>query len=233
MRRFITILLSSLAITVSAQSPKQILAAVNQKFMKVNDYSANIHLVFNLPSVTIQPIDGKVYFKKPTKFRIKTKGIIFLPKQNPYYSLAALADTNSYTAFTTGEEKIGGTTVTVIKVSPNADDNDLILGKFWIDPKQSLVLKSQLTTRSSGTIQLESSYGPNSNTAYALPDKMTLSVDMTKFKIPKMVAADINSKSTHPANEPRKGTGVITLSYSSYAINQKVPDSVFTEEVTK
>ncbi|MCW3124789.1 MAG: hypothetical protein JWO03_447 [Bacteroidetes bacterium] len=217
----------------SAQSPKQILAAVNQKFMKVNDYSANIHLVFNLPSVTIQPIDGKVYFKKPAKFRIKTKGIIFLPKQNPYYSLAALSDTNSYTAFTTGEEKIGSTGVIVIKVSPNADDNDLILGKFWIDKANSIVLKSQLTTRSSGTIQTESSYGANANVAYALPDKMTLSVDMTKFKIPKMVSADINSKPSHSDNEPRKGTGVITLSYSGYAINQKVPDSVFTEEVTK
>jgi len=226
-------LLVCISCILKAQSPKQSLAAVNQRFAKVNDYSANIHLAFNLPSVNIQPIDGKVYFKKPSKFRIKTKGIVFLPKQNPYYNLTALADTNSYTAFTTGEEVIGGVKVTVIKVSPNADDNDLILGKFWIDKGRNLVLKSQLTTKSAGTILIESAYGPNANIAYALPDKLTMSVDMTKFKIPKMVSADINSKPSHGANEPRKGTGVITLSYSGYAINQKVPDSVFTEEVTK
>jgi hypothetical protein len=46
-----------------------------------------------------------------------------------------------------------------------------------------------------------------------------------------MVSADINSKNTHSANESKKGTGVIKLSYSAYAINKKLPDSVFTEEL--
>lgn len=219
-----------IGMSASAQSPKQILAKVNEKFAKVNDYSANIHLQFELPSINLQPIDGKVFFKKPAKFRIRTKGIVFLPKQNPYYSLSALADTNSYTAINTGEEKIGSVNAVIVQVLPNGGDNDLILGKFWIDRVNSVVLRSQLTTKSSGTILVDNSYGASSSIAYALPDRMTVTVDMAKFKVPKMVSADINSKSTHTANDSKKGTGVIKLSYSSYAINQKVPDSVFTEE---
>ena len=230
MRYFIIIYFLLLSLFASAQTPKQILTAVNKKFNKVNDYSANIHLTFHLSSINIQPIDGKVFFKKPNKFRIRTKGIVFLPKQNPYSSVAALADTNSYDTFLAGEEKIGGTTVVVIKVSPNTEDNDLIFGKFWIDKANNVVLKSQLTTRSSGTILIESSFGPNANMTYALPDKMILTVDMSKFKIPKMVSADLNSKAAPAADAPKKGTGVITLAYSNYVINQKVPDSVFTEE---
>jgi outer membrane lipoprotein-sorting protein len=219
-----------LSVSAQAQSPKQILAKVNQKFAKVNDYSANIHLSFELPSINMEPIDGKVFFKKPTKFRIRTKGIIFLPKQNPYYSLSTLADTNAYTAISSGEEKIGGTAAEIIQVIPNGGDGDLILGKFWIDRANSVVLRSQLTTKSSGTILIDNLYGPASSMAYALPDKMIITVDMAKFKVPKMISADINSKSTHTANESKKGTGVIKLSYSAYAINQKLPDSVFTEE---
>jgi hypothetical protein len=230
MRYSFFIALFLLSISASAQSPKQILAKVNQKFAKVNDYSANIHLQFDLPSVNMQPIDGKVFFKKPAKFRIRTKGIIFLPKQNPYYSLSTLIDTNSYTAINTGEEKIGNTVAVIIQVLSNGGDNDLILGKFWIDKVNNVVLKSQLTTKSSGTIQLESSYGVNSSIAYALPDKMTVTVDMAKFKVPKMISADINAKTNHAANANPKGTGVIILSYSGYAINQKLPDSVFVEE---
>jgi outer membrane lipoprotein-sorting protein len=179
----------------------------------------------------MQPIDGKVFFKKPAKFKIRTKGIVFLPKQNPYYSLSALADTNSYTAVNTGEEKIGKVTAVIIQVLPNGGDNDLILGKFWIDKINNIVLRSQLTTKSAGTLLIDNSYGTGSSVAYALPDRMTISVDMAKFKVPKMISADINNKSTHTANEPQKGTGVITLTYSGYAINQKVPDSVFADDV--
>jgi len=223
--------LLAISISASAQSPKQILAQVNEKFGKVNDYSANIHLQFDLPSIHLDPIDGKVFFKKPAKFRIKTKGIVFLPKQNPYYSLSALADTNSYTAVYTGEEKIGTVNAVILQVLPNGGENDLILGKFWIDKVNRVVLRSQLTTKSSGTILLDNSYGANSMIAYALPDQMTVTVDMAKFKVPKMISADINNKSTHTANESKKGTGVIKLSYSAYSINKKLPDSVFTEEV--
>lgn len=230
MKLLIITALLALTISATAQSPKHTLALVNQKFGKVNDYSANIHLQFNLPSVNMQPIDGKVFFKKPSKFRIRTKGIIFLPKQNPYYSLSTLTDTNSYTAINTGEENIGNTVATIIQVIPNGGDNDLILGKFWIDKVNNVILRSQLTTKSSGTIQLESNYGANSSIAYALPDKMTVTVDMAKFKIPKMFSADINAKSNHDPNANAKGTGVIILSYSRYAINQKLPDSVFVEE---
>ena len=87
------------------QTPKQRIALINQKFNKVSDYSADIHLHFAIPSVNLGDMNGKVYFKKPTKFRIRVKGIAFLPKQNPYYSLAALADTNAYTAIITGGRK--------------------------------------------------------------------------------------------------------------------------------
>jgi hypothetical protein len=230
MRPIIFMFLFIISSSVFSQSPKQRLALVNQKFAKVNDYSATIHLQFNLPSINMEAIDGKVFFKKPSRFRIKTKGIIFLPKQNPYYSLSALTDTNSYTAINSGEEKIGSTMTVIIQVLPNGGDNDLILGKFWIDKVNNLVLKSQLTTKSSGTIQMENNYGLNSSVAYALPDKMTVTVDMAKFKVPKMISADINAKSNRDPKASAKGTGVIILSYSGYAINQKLPDSVFIEQ---
>jgi outer membrane lipoprotein-sorting protein len=230
MNYLLSIILLLVTLCVQAQTPKQRIALVNQKFNKVADYSADIHLHFAIPSVKLGDMNGKVFFKKPTKFRIRVKGIAFLPKQNPYYSLAALADTNSYTAINTGEEKVGTANAVIIQVLPNGGENDLILGKFWIDKAQNLILKSQLTTKSAGTIQIENSYGANASMPYGLPDLMTLTVDMSKFRVPKMVSADINSKSSHPAGESRKGTGVITLQYSHYAVNSKVPDAVFTED---
>jgi hypothetical protein len=212
-----------------AQTPKQILAAVHQRFDKVNDYSAAIRMVFDLPSVNLQPIKGKVFYKKPTRFRIRAEGIVFMPKENPYQSLAILKDTNSFTAVATGTDQVGAVLTQVIQVIPNGD-NDLILGKFWVDKANSLVLKSQLTTKASGTIQIQNTFGTQALLPYALPDLMTLSVDMSKFKVPKMLSVDLNSKSKPKSTEPKKTSGKIMLYFSQYAVNKKLPDAVFTDQ---
>ena len=228
-RKPLVLILFSLVFSIThAQTPKQIIASVTKKFALVNDYSAVINMQFDIPSVNLQKIDGKVFYKKPNKFRIKTQGIVFLPKQNPYFAITALADTNSFTAILSGEEKINNSNTSIINVIPNSE-GDLILGKFWIDTKRAIVLKSQWTTKSNGTIQIENFFG--TNMAYALPDKMLFTVDVTKFKVPKAVAVDINSKSSpkSPKASGAKGTGKITLSFSQYTVNKKLPDAVFDE----
>lgn len=228
-RKPLVLILFSLVFSIThAQTPKQIIASVTKKFALVNDYSAVINMQFDIPSVNLQKIDGKVFYKKPNKFRIKTQGIVFLPKQNPYFAITALADTNSFTAILSGEERVNNSNTSIINVIPNSE-GDLILGKFWIDTKRAIVLKSQWTTKSNGTIQIENFFGTNAT--YALPEKMLFTVDVTKFKVPKAVAVDINSKSSpkSPKASGAKGTGKITLSFSQYTVNKKLPDAVFDE----
>jgi hypothetical protein len=161
--------------------------------------------------------------------RIKSKGIAILPKQGFDDLLKALADTVSYSALYQGEENIRNTPVSVISIIPVSDTSDMILGKFWMDTKQSLVMRSQITTRTNGTILSEYVYGKFAQ--YALPDSMTVTVDTKKFKIPKAVAADINnynSNAKDPGKQSKKGR--IMLSFSNYQINKGVPDSIFNEK---
>lgn len=207
-----------------AQSPNEVINAVNYRFSKVNDYTANVNVACNIAFIKIEPINAKVFFKRPDKFRVKSTGILILPKQNANFYFTALADTNSFTAVKTGEEVLEGVKVQVINVIPHADTSDLILGKFWIDYPNGLVLKSQLTTKSQGTIQMQNIFG--SMKEYALPDKMLFTVDVGKFKIPKALAADINRSSTSTTS-PGDNKGRITLTFSGYAVNKGVSDEVF------
>ncbi len=214
---------------VHAQSnPKQLIEAANQRFAKVISYSAAINLNFQIPGVQLEPINGKVYYKKPTKFRIHSKGIIFLPKQNPYYALQSVRDTNSFTAVPSGSEILNGKSTTIISVIPTANSDDLILAKFWIEDARQLIHKVQLTTKTNGTITVEQSFGLFAN--YGLPDVIKFVVDVAKFKIPKVVAMELNSKSkkTDPENL-QKGTGEITLKFSNYILNKQLDESVFEE----
>jgi hypothetical protein len=113
----------------------------------------------------------------------------------------------------------------IINVIPNKDTSDLILGKFWIDAERGLVLKSQLTTKSQGTIFIENSYGTMMQ--YALPDKMLFTIETQKFKLPKAMAMDLNSSSTKKQTEPDDSKGRITLSFSNYIINKGVSSEQF------
>jgi len=208
-------------------SPKSLIHEVNSKFARVKDYSASLNMRFDIPSVRMEPVQGRVFYKKPDKFRIRAEGIIFLPRQNPYFTLQSIRDTNTYTAIFAGEELVSGVKTSIINVIPLDAGGELILARLWIDPARKLILKSQLTTKSNGTIGVEQVYG--SSQAFALPDKMTFTIDVTRFKVPKAVAVDINSRSSGQ-KMPAKGTGIIELTFSAYKLNQNLSDAVFQSE---
>ena len=112
----------------------------------------------------------------------------------------------------------------IISIIPNSDNEDLILGKFWIEKSKGLVHKAILTTRENGSMVMESEYGTQA--AYALPDKMIFTIDVKKFKVPRIMAGDMgNVKKDDPSDE--KQHGVITINFSNYVINKGVDPKVF------
>ena len=120
--------------TFAADDAQTIIGRVNKKFASVNDYSADVFMAFDIPGVKIKSLNGKAFYKKPNKFRIRAKGIFFLPKQNMAQQMnAMLADTKSYTAVLSGYEKAGAVNCAVINIIPLTTDGELIIGKFWID----------------------------------------------------------------------------------------------------
>ena len=220
-----SMLLSTLMVSVQlmAQSPNAIIHTVNERFARVHDYTATVNVSCDISFIKIDPINARVFFKQPDQFKVKATGILIMPKQNVNFYFTTLSDTGNYTAIRTGEEVIAGIKTQIISIIPLQDTSDLVLGKFWIDNSCGLVLKSQLTTRSQGTILIENSYG--SASAYALPDKMIFTVETGKFKIPKAIAADLNQGVS--TNTTTDGKGRITLTFSGYVINKGVSNEVF------
>lgn len=224
--RIFTIILMLIAMSVNAQTGKTLLFKAALKFANVKDYQANVLMQFDLPTVKISQINGKVYFKSPNKFRLKTSGIAFLPKHNPLLVMQEITDTNTYNALISGYENLKGQPTTIVHVIPLLNNSDLVLGKFWINPQSAQIVKSELTTRTNGTLIMENTFGNFGQ--YALPDRILITVDMTLFKVPKAISADINSKSSgRKGNE--KGKGSITLTFTNYKINQKLANTVFNE----
>ncbi|MBL7889841.1 MAG: hypothetical protein JNL24_09825 [Bacteroidia bacterium] len=222
----IVLALSSSSSLQAQRSAKQLLNAVYSKMIMAKDYSVQANIKVDLPFVKMLPIDAKIYFKQKDKFKVESKSIAIVPRQGFDQITKMLTDTSSFDALISGTEMIKQDQATIINVIPLSDTSDLILGKLWIDVKRNVVLKSQLTTKSNGTILTEYIYGAQIN--YGLPDQMIFTVDVKKFKIPKGVVADINNTKSAPEDktkDPKKGKIYIKL--TNYQVNKGIADTVF------
>ncbi|MBK9636589.1 MAG: hypothetical protein IPO63_01740 [Bacteroidetes bacterium] len=209
----------------SAPDALKLIKEVTQKFNKVRDYQVDAEIDARISFLKILPQKAKVFYKSPSKFHVESKGIAILPKQNFDQIFSLLNKESNFMAFVSGSENLNGVATSIVNVVPLSDTSDLVLAKLWIDVAQGLIVKSQLTTKTNGTVLIEYIY--KTWNALALPDKTIFTVDVKRFKIPKAISADINSKATQEdKNKPQK-PGRIIISFSNYKINKGIDDKVF------
>lgn len=216
------LIIMQLSCNLTAQSPRLLLNQVQNKLNKAANYKVDINIKVDLPYIRLMPINTKLYFKQKDKFKIDTKSIAILPKQGFLQFNSLVKDTVNYTAIFQSYDNINGIKTSLINLIPNNDTSDVVLAKLWIDPVDQVIIKSLITTKSSGTIKTEYSYG--SQIAYGLPDVIKFVVDVKKFKIPKALAADIN---TSKSNKVEKRSGEICVSLKNYIINKGIDDAIF------
>lgn len=224
-RFFGLLILTLLPFAVIAQDALQTIEQLRVKMNRVKDYSVNVMIKSEIPLIKIFPVKASIYFKQKDKFRIISKGIAILPKQGFIDLPELLNQKDTYSALLTGSETIRNIKTEVITLLPTDDAGDLILMKLWIDTAHDLVLKSQTTTRSNGTLTAAYTYGTQA--AFGLPDALVFTVDVKKFKIPKGLATDINRTATADANKPTAKTGKISISFTDYIVNKGIKDEIF------
>lgn len=220
------ILMLACSNAIAQKTPNQVLRGVYQKMMKVKDYSVEASIKADIPLIKIFPVNAVIYFKQQDKFKVESKSIAIMPRQGFSDLSKIIRDSTSYTSVYTGKENIGNSSAQIISLIPTIDTGDLVLAKFWIEHSMNLIVKSQLTTRSSGTMLIEYFYGTQA--VFGLPDKMIFTVDVKKFKIPKVIATDIqNSNKAVKENPKSPKKGVILIGLKNYKINTGLKGVVF------
>jgi len=231
---FRSIIISLITLPVAAVASAQndagvILRELNNKLSKAKDYTVSANIKVDIPLIRMLPVDVQIYYKQKGKFRVKSESIAIVPRQGFDQINMMVADTNAYVAMVQGEELMGDVNTKIVNIIPLTDTGEVIFAKFWVDPLQDVVIKSQFTTRNSGTIVTEYTYG--SQLAYGLPDKMVFSIDTKKFKLPK----NFSPQGTAPAEpaeadkKKNKDKGMIYITLTNYQVNKGIPDSVFEE----
>ena len=199
------------------------------KLNTVKDYSVDANIKANIPLIKIMPVNASIYFKQKDKFKVVSKGIAILPKQGFTDVNTFLMNKGSYMAVSSGTKTINDIKTNLITVIPTGETSEIILAKLWIDTKRDIIIRSQVTTRSSGTVLVDYSYGSEVN--FGLPNQLVFTIDVKKFKMPKSVAADLNktdAQKQKTADKDQKGT--ITIKLSNYKVNKGISDAVFKEK---
>lgn len=220
---FLFTFLVFVSFSVLGQNAMTAISKINAKYASVKDYKVQVEVKASIPMIKILPSKATIYFKQKNKFKIVSKGIVLLPKQGFSELYEFLAQPSKYMAVYGGFELINGVKAHEVNVIPDEATNEMVLAKLWMDEENNVVMKSQITTKSNGTILTYYEYADQLK--FGLPSKMTFEIDVKKFKIPKSVAADINNSKKEKNKEKKKGTIVINL--SDYTVNKGIDDALF------
>lgn len=212
-----------------AQDVNVLITKVKNNIDRVNDYVATARMITNVSFLKVPDADVSVYFKKPNKLKIKNeKGISFVPKGAVSINLNNILSGSKYTAIDAGTDKINNTTVRVIKLLPVDDNADVVLSTVYIDEANLVIRRAKTTTRTSGSYQLEMSYGKYA--PYGLPDKIIFSFDTKDYKLPKGITFDFDDGTQNhrtPAEKAKNRNGKAEITFSNYSINKGVSDEAF------
>jgi outer membrane lipoprotein-sorting protein len=205
--------------SISGQSAADLVKKSYSQFQKLASYSSDISFKFDIPTVNIKNLNGKVYYKSPDKYRVKVDGIAFIPNENPMKIYSYLGDKTKYNVLLNSTETVNGMKCHVINIIPNGEA-DFILGKLWLSQTNNCPYKVELTTRR-GTVKMENYF--KTMLTYGLPDKVIFYLE--NFKAPK-------GKGLGPKKETKEEKiGTITMLYTNYQINTPIADSFFPKKI--
>lgn len=227
MRTLVILSLLLVSFSGNAQDANAILEKVRSQFETINDLKCDVEMKFDIPGVAIERISGKMIYKKPDKFRVKTKGLIFLPKQNPFSQLEILSNPSEYMAFLAGNTTVNGIACTIINVVPN-NGGELVLMKLMVGQKDNRIHLSELTLKREGTVKYTNSYASSEQ---FLPTTMEFEADFKRFKMPKAISGDFSSTPVREEEGQSKyETGRVLMTISNLELNRKIDDAEFEDK---
>jgi hypothetical protein len=211
-----------------AQDANELIKKVKDKLALVTDYQAEGVMKTDVSFMKVPESKVTIYYKKPDKFKIKKQdGISIVPKGGGNINLAALFEGNNYTAVAAGKGTVNDAAVTIIKLLPFDEKNDVVVSTLYIDEKDALVKKAIITTRENGTYEMEMQYGKYAGKG--LPDIITFLFATKDYKLPKGLAFDYDAGGQQPKPNASAGNqkGKIQISYNNYSINKGLSNDFF------
>ena len=229
MKNLILFFLMILTVVCQEKDPNAILNGAKEKFEAVEDYTVDANIKIDVSFLQVPESHATVYFKKPDKIKLSSEGFALLPKDGFNFSPSSLL-AGEYTAIYVKEDTLKGNSVDVIKVIPNSDTLGLVLSTLWVNTKDNVVDKIEVTTKKQGTVTLEFNY--DTEVEYALPSMVKFLFNSGNLQIPSGISGNMDGDGGN--NDSKESiSGSIIIDYNNYKVNQGLDDSIFRDQENK
>ncbi len=209
-----------------AQDETELVKKVKAKLDKVNDYKAEGKMKIDVSFIDAPPSKVNIYYKKPNKFKVKKEGgISILPKGGVSINLGTLLANNDYDIVPAKDAIVNGVNTKVVKLLPTDENSDVVLTTLYIEEKSFVVRKATVTTKESGTYEIELTYGKYMD--WGLPDRVIFSFNTKDYKLPKGITFEYEKGGKKKEEAIKNKKGKVEITYSSYTINKGVDDKIF------
>jgi len=212
-----------------AQEEVELVKRVRAKLDRVNDYQAEGKMKIDVSFIDAPVSNVTIYYKKPDKFKVKKSGgISILPKGGVSINLSTLLSGGQYDIVPSKDAMVNGAVTKVVKLLPMDDKSDVVLTTLFIEEKSSVIRKATVTTRESGSYEIDLTYGKF--TEWGLPDKVIFSFNTSEYKLPKGITFEYEKGGKKKEQAMKDKKGKVEITYSMYIINKGIPDAVFTKD---
>lgn len=226
---YFVFLISIFSNLLFAQEETVLIKAVKTKLDKVADYQANGRMTVDVSFINAPASNVVVYYKKPDRFKVKKEGgISILPKGGVSVNINSLLTGDDYAIVPAGSAVFKGITTKVIKLLPLAETSDVVLTTLYIDEKALLIRKATVTTKESGSYELELDFGKYA--VWGLPDKMVFLFNAKDYKMPKGLTFEYEKGNTKKEETLKNKKGRVEVNYKNYVINKGISDKIFAEK---
>jgi hypothetical protein len=191
----------------------------------IKDYTADVKVTVDMPDIKVPERAARVYFKRPDKVAIDSKGIVMIPKKALVPGNLGTEITKDSAVTLAGRKLENGVPVYFLKVAQTgqARSDDRLL--FWVRGDRFTV--ERMEVHASGKVQLGVTWEYQLvGGKYWMPKRLTATVKgaAVRQRHPRF---DPDGQST-PAAGTKPGT--ITVVFSNLKVNTGLRDSLFVEK---
>lgn len=206
--------------------PEKIIDKIRHEFNKVSDYTADVSVKVNIEYLKVPDINAKVYFKKPDKMHIESKGFALLPKQGLNFSPDALFD-NKFTAIYESDKEIENEVYHIIKIIPEESEKGPSIITLYVNSKLYTIGKIISLGERQGKVEVNLKHKLVDD-RYWLPEKVDMLMDVGNLRFGRRRQSQKETPSENKVEE--KQVGRVTLTYSNYVVNKGLDDKIFEKE---
>lgn len=183
----------------------------------VQDYTAEVRVTVDMPGITVPQRLATVYFKRPDKLHIESKGVVMIPRQALLMGNLGSEMVAESQVLLAGTQTQNGAPVYFLKIIPSGRraSSDRVL--LWVRGDRYTVERLELHT------------GGQRQVAVSWEHRLVAG----KYWLPRRLVARVPSRprGKEAASEPREGT--VTVEFRQIKVNTGLSDKLFPEPASR